>query len=127
MRHPLAIFIFSVLVSAMVLVAGCSKTVYVCVNGVEVEDKAKCAVNKLAAVTKDNAESYATRFVTAYFTPYGGKVQIVSSYLDASTGDYLATFVVADKSGTPYQTVLSIDGVTGKVTCKEKCDYANAS
>jgi hypothetical protein len=48
---------------------------------------------------------------------------MVSSYLDKDLGDYFATFIVAKKDGSPYQTVVLIDGVTGKVNCSENCDY----
>jgi hypothetical protein len=116
------------LVSLLVLafIAGCTKIekVYVCANGLEVPDQSACGVNKVAGVKKVDAETYAKNYVGAYFVPYGGKSQMVSTYLDKELGDYFATFIVAKKDGAPYQTVVLVDGVTGKVNCTENCEYA---
>jgi hypothetical protein len=120
-------FIVAFIVGVMLLsvLAGCTETltVYICANGKEVPDKALCATNKVAGVKKVEAESYARNYVSAFFSPYGGKAQLVSSYLDPDKGDYFATFIVAEKDSAPYQTVVLVDGVTGKVNCTEKCDY----
>jgi hypothetical protein len=124
MRSFMLFFIIGTLLLSIV-VAGCAKTepIYICANGKEVPDKAVCKTNKVAGVKKTEAENYAKNYVSAFFIPYGGKSQVVSSYLDPDQGDYFATFIVADKGGAPYQTVVLIDGVTGKVNCTEKCEY----
>jgi len=124
MRSLLLFFIISTFLLSIV-VAGCTETVtvYICANGKEVPDKAACTTNKVAGVKKTDAETYSKNYVGAFFIPYGGKSQMVSSYLDPDKGDYFATFIVAEKGGAPYQTVVLIDGVTGKVNCTEKCEY----
>lgn len=125
MRKMFAGLIFCVFLMGFIAVAGCTKTeyVYICPNGAEVPDKSVCKTNKVAGVEKRDAESYAKRYVGAYFSPYGGKAQLVSSYLDPDKSDYFATFVVSEKDGEPYETVVSIDGVTGQVNCTDNCDY----
>ena len=125
MKRWLSIVLVFTFLFSMVAIAGCTKTVtnYVCVNGSVLPAAGLCGTNKLAAVKKVDAETYAKNFVNAFFTPYGGKSQLVSSYLDPNKGDYFATFVVAAKDASPSQTVVSIDGVTGKVSCTENCDY----
>jgi len=117
--------IVGIFILGFIALAGCTKTeyVYVCANGRETPDKSICPTNKVAGVKKVEAENYAKRYVSAYFTPYGGKAQLVSSYLDPDQGDYFATFIVSEKGGTPYETVVGVDGITGKVNCTEKCEY----
>lgn len=116
---------FAILLLLAALLAGCTKevTVYVCADGRTAENKTSCGINKVAGVSKIESETYAKNYVTAYFLPYGGKAQMVSSYLDAKEGDFVATFIVAEKDGTPYETEVLVDGLTGKVSCKSKCDY----
>jgi len=125
MKKLISVFMMSFFVLALFAIAGCTKIekVYVCANGKEVTDIKVCGINKVAGVKKMEAEEYSKRYVGAYFSPYGGKTQLVSAYLDPDAGDYFATFVVAEKEGTPYQTVVIVDGKTGKVNCTEKCDY----
>ncbi|MFC1741374.1 hypothetical protein ACFL3V_02475 [Nanoarchaeota archaeon] len=124
MKKTLPLMIIITLLLGMTL-AGCTKieTVYVCADGREVPDKESCGVNKVAGVKKMEAEKYAQNYVTAYFLPYGGKSQLVSSYLDTKEGDYKATFIVSEKGGNPYETEVTIDGITGKVSCNTECDY----
>jgi hypothetical protein len=123
MRRIISIFLSFMLILSFLALFGCKEPepviIYVCENGQEVPKKAFCR----DAVKKSDAESYAKRYVSAYFNPYGGKSQLVSSYLDAEQGDYFATFVVSEKDGEPYETVVSINGMTGKVNCTEKCGY----
>lgn len=121
-RLVFAVLLF-VFIAGFIAVAGCTKTVYICSSGREVEQKEMCPTNKVAGVKKVEAEGYAKNYVSAYFLPYGGKAQMVSAYLDPEKGDYYATFIVATRDGTPFQTVVLIDGVTGQVNCTEKCDY----
>ncbi len=117
------IAIVCVFLAAFIISAGCKKPeptyVYVCANGKEMPQKYMCN----DAVKKTEAESYAKRYVDAYFLPYGGKAQLISSYLDVDTSSYISTFVVADKGGEPYETEVSVDGVTGKVNCTKECAY----
>jgi hypothetical protein len=114
-----------VFIAGFVALAGCTKTVttYVCSSGREVPQKDMCPINKVAGVKKIEAEGYAKNYVSAYFMPYGGKAQMVSAYLDPDKGDFFATFIVATKDGAPYETVVLVDGVTGKVNCTENCKY----
>lgn len=107
-------------------IVACTKEVkvYVCANGKEVMDASECPTNKLAGVAKRDAETYARNYVNGYLAPRGGRAQLVSTYLDPDKGDYFSTFIVTEKEGEPYETVVSIDGKTGQVTCKEKCSYA---
>ncbi len=123
MGRLMAAVIFSVLILGFIALVGCTKTekVYVCPNGKETTDKSLCPTNKVAAVSKRDAENYAKRYVSAYF--YGGKSQLVSSYINPDEGDYYATFVVSQRDEEPYETVVVIDGITGKVNCSENCDY----
>ncbi|MBW2965338.1 hypothetical protein KY363_07820 [Candidatus Woesearchaeota archaeon] len=123
-KTMLSMFVIILLLAAFL--AGCTKevTVYVCADGKTAQNKTSCGINKVAGVSKIEAETYAKNYVTAYFLPYGGKAQMVSSYLDAKEGDFLATFIVAEKDGTPYETEVTVDGLTGKVSCKTKCEYA---
>jgi len=109
----------------LAILAGCTKTekVYVCVNGKEVGNITLCPTNKVAGVKKIDAEEYSKNFVNAYFLPYGGKVQLVSSFLDPNKGDYFATFIVANKDSSPYQTIVAVDGITGIVSCTQNCKY----
>ena len=125
MKKVFAGLIFCIFLMGFIAVSGCTKTeyIYVCANGRETPDKAICTTNKVAGVKKTEAESYSQRYVSAFFTPYGGKSQLVSSYLDPNQGDYFATFIVSEKGGNPYETVVSVDGVTGKVNCTNNCDY----
>lgn len=127
MKRLTTIPILLVLILSFTALAGCTKVehVFVCADGKQMEDPAQCATNKLAGVSKVEAESYARNFVNAYFIPYSGKVQFVSSFLDATEGDYKATFIVSEKGGSPMQTKVLIDGVTGEVSCLETCDYVN--
>ena len=120
------LFIFLILAGAIVII-GCTKTeyVYICANGLEVASAEQCPSNKVAAIRKQEAESYARNYVTAYFSPYGGKAQFVSSYLNPDEGDYYATFIVAERDGEPLQTVVVVDGITGQVECSEECGYVN--
>ena len=120
------LFIFLIL-AGTILVVGCTKTeyVYICANGMEVVAAEKCPSNKVAAIRKQEAETYARNYVTAYFTPYGGKAQFVSSYLNPDEGDYYSTFIVAERDGEPLQTVVVVDGITGQVACSEECEYIN--
>ena len=122
----MAAIIMGVFFIGLLVLVGCTKIekVYVCVNGQEVPDNKLCPTNKIAGVKKADAENYANRYVSAFFAPYGGKAQLVSSYLNPDQGDYMATFIVSEKGGLPYETVVSIDGVTGKVNCTEKCEYS---
>jgi hypothetical protein len=117
--------VFLALLLCLTVLVGCTKIekVYVCADGMEYPEKAACGVNKVAGVKKMEAEKYANNYVQAYFIPYGGKARLVSSYLDPKEGDYKATFIVSDKDGSPYETKLLIDGLTGEVSCKDKCDY----
>jgi len=123
MRKLFAFIIAAMMVLGMFALFGCKEPepvyVYICANGKEVSSKQMCG----DAVSKNDAENYAKRYVSAFFTPYGGKAQLVSSYLDMEINNYFATFVVADRDGMPYETIVEIDGVTGKVNCTEKCDY----
>ena len=123
MRKLLSIMILCIFFIGFLALFGCKEPetikVYVCENGKEVKTKSLCA----EAVSKKDAESYAKRYVGAYFTPYGGKAQLISSYLDAEAHNYIATFVVAVKEGEPYETEVTVDGITGQVTCKKNCDY----
>lgn len=123
MKKPLSIMIMFIFLVGFLSLFGCKEpetiTVYVCENGKEVSKKSLCA----EAVSKKDAESYATRYVGAYFNPYGGKSQLISSYLDPEAHNYVATFVVAVKDGEPYETEVSVDGITGQVTCRKNCDY----
>jgi hypothetical protein len=116
------IFLF---LAAFIAISGCTKTeyVYVCADGSEKAEKSECSFNKIAGVKKMEAEIYAKNYVNAYFLPYGGKSQMVSSYLDPEEGDYFATFIVSEREGTPYETEVKIDGLTGKVSCEKECDY----
>jgi hypothetical protein len=123
MRKILSLAILCVFLSGLLFTSGCKEPepviVYVCENGDEVSQKYLCR----DAVKKKDAENYAKRYVSAYFVPYGGKAQLVSSYLDPEKKDYFATFVVSEKGGTPYETVVSVDGLTGQVNCTSKCEY----
>jgi hypothetical protein len=116
-----------VILSCLLLatLAGCTKIekVYVCANGKEVGNISSCPMNKVAGVKKLEAEEYAKNFVNAYFLPYGGKSQLVSSFLDPNKGDYFATFIVASKDSSPYQTIVCVDGITGIVNCTQNCKY----
>jgi|GEM_PF-3102018 len=125
MKNILVSVILCVFFMGFLAVAGCTKieTVYVCASGREVPEKEMCPTNKVAGVKKLDAEGYAKNYVNAYFLPYGGKAQLISSYLDTDKGDHFATFVVSEKGGSPYETVVTIDGLTGKVNCTERCDY----
>jgi hypothetical protein len=126
MRKALIAVVLCALFLGFIFVLGCTKVekIYVCANGHEFPDKALCPINKVAGVKKVDAETYAKSYVSAFFNPYGGKSQMVSSYLDPDKGDWFATFIVAKKDGAPYQTVVLVDGVTGKVNCTENCDYS---
>lgn len=123
MKRLIMIAIVCVFLAAFIISAGCKEPeptfVYVCANGKEMPQKHMCR----DAVKKTDAENYAKRYVNAFFLPYGGKSQLVSSYLDVDTHSYIATFVVAKKGGEPYETEVSVDGVTGKVNCTKRCDY----
>ena len=125
MKRMLSVLVIFLVLAAFIIMVGCTKveTVYICANGRQVIDQAECSTNKVAAVKKQDAESYARNFVNAYFISYSGKVQFVSSYLDADVGDYKATFIVSEKDGSPVQTKVLIDGVTGEVRCMENCEY----
>ena len=125
MKKIAFLVILCVFILGTVAIAGCTKVekVYVCASGRESPTKDTCGINKVAGIKKQEAESYAKNFVGAYFTQYGGKAQLVSSYLDPEKGDFFATFVVGMKDSEPYQTVVSVDGVTGKVNCTENCQY----
>ncbi len=126
MKRLSFIIILSVLVFGLISVAGCTpEQQYDCANGKVTLDKSECGINKVAGVNKKDAENYAKRYVTAFFAPYGGKSQIVSAYLEPEEGDYYATFIVAEKDGTPYESVVKIDGVTGKVACATFCAYVD--
>ncbi len=127
MRRVIFFSIITLLLLGIVAVAGCAKTeyLYVCVNGSALPDKNMCPSNKLTAVKKTDAEEYAKRYVSAYFVPYGGKAQLVSSYLDRDKGDHMATFIVSEKGGSPYETIVAIDGLKGNVTCIDKCGYVS--
>ena len=125
MKKLISVIILCVLLGALLALFGCKepepRIVYVCENGKEVDTKKLCR----DAVRKTDAENYAKRYMNAYFLPYGGKSQLVSSYLDSEKEDYFATFVVADKGGQPYETEVSIDGITGKVNCTKECGFLN--
>jgi hypothetical protein len=125
MKRLITTIIITLFLAAFIATAGCAKTEYkyICVDGKEYVNKSMCPTNKISAVKKTEAETYYRNYVNAYFVPYGGKVQLVSSYLNTSKGDYLATFVVSVKDGKPYETVVMVDGLTGKVECADKCDY----
>ena len=125
MKRSIALIIITLFLLSTVFLIGCTKTetIYVCATGRETPDKDTCGTNKVAGVKKTEAETYASRYVSGYFSSYGGKSQLVSSYLDPEKGDYFATFIVAERDSEPYETVVSIDGVTGQVSCSEKCDY----
>lgn len=124
-RLIIGIFILTLLLN----VVACTKTVevYVCANGKREMDPNACPTNKVAGVNKKDAESYARNYVNAYFTAMGGRAQMVSSYLNPDQGDYLATFVVSEKDGDPYETVVVVDGKTGQVKCSENCGYAGGT
>lgn len=125
MKRLITTILITLFLAAFVATAGCTKTEirYVCVNGNEVSNKTMCPTNKISAVKKTEAETYARNYVNAYFTPFGGKVQLVSSFLNTSAGDHFVTFVVTEKDGKPYETVVKVDGLTGKVECSDKCEY----
>lgn len=125
MKRLITTILITLFLAAFIATAGCTKieTKYICVDGKEQVNKTMCPTNKIAALKKPEAESYAKNYVTAYFTPFGGKVQIVSSYLNSSEGDFYSTFIVTPKDSKPYETVLKIDGLTGKVECHNQCEY----
>ncbi|MFH1063586.1 MAG: hypothetical protein V1729_00735 [Candidatus Woesearchaeota archaeon] len=125
MKRLSCIIILSVLILGLISVAGCSapEPQYICASGKITPVKEDCKTNRVSGVTKKDAESYSSRYVTAFFAPYGGKSQLVSSYLEPDEGDYYSTFIVSEKDGTPYETVVKVDGMTSKVACYDKCDY----
>ena len=113
------------MIMSILAVSGCTKEVkiFVCANGQEVSEASACPTNKVAGVKKKDAEGYARNYVNAYFATIGGRAQLVSSYLDPDRGDYFATFVVSEKGGSPYETLVSVDGKTGRVNCTQSCEY----
>ncbi|HII71808.1 TPA: hypothetical protein HA265_03575 [Candidatus Woesearchaeota archaeon] len=118
--------ILLVIISLLLLnIVACTKVVkvYVCANGNEVNDKNACPTNKVAGVKKKDAEIYARNYVNAFFLGRGGRAQLVTTYLDPNKGDFMANFIVADKGGEPYETIVMIDGKTGQVSCTENCGY----
>ena len=119
----IVIAIICVFLAAFIISAGCKepepKIIYVCENGKHVVNDNLCR----DAVKKSDAENYAKRYVNSYFLSYGGKAQLISSYLDPDAHAYMATFVVAEKGGEPYETEVAVDGITGKVNCTESCNY----
>ncbi|MBW2968385.1 hypothetical protein KY362_07945 [Candidatus Woesearchaeota archaeon] len=129
MRNTILFFIISLILVCAAL-AGCTKTEirYVCVNGGEpVIAKEMCKTNKIAEVEKREAEDYAQNYVKGYFAPYGGKVQMVSTYLNTADSDYYATFIVSVRDGAPRETIVVVDSITGQVRCNETCDYVTVS
>jgi hypothetical protein len=114
-----------VLVLGFVALAGCTKTEtkYVCPNDDVVIARDMCKTNAVASVTKKDAEQYAQNYVKAFFTQQGGKYQMVSSYLNRTTSSHYATFIVSEREGTPYETVVVVNGLTGTVRCDQACEY----
>jgi PBP1b-binding outer membrane lipoprotein LpoB len=117
-----SLLLVALLVLSFIALSGCTKYLYVCSTGEEVEEKAECKVTR---IDKNDAENFAKRYVSAYFSD--GKSQLVSSYLDLNKGGYFVTFIVSEKNGAPYETVVLVDKTTGKVTCNEKCNYVTDS
>ncbi len=114
----------TLLVLSLFIISACSKTVYICANGQETEEKETCPYNKISKVSSKDADKFSTNFVTGFLQAQGGRAKFVSSYADK--GDYFVTFIVNPKDNTPYETVVQVDGITGKVKCTENCQYSGS-
>ena len=116
------LLIFALLICSLLVLSACKKTIYICANGNAVDIKEDCPYNKITKISQKDAEKFGTNYVGAYVQALEGKAKLVSSFNEK--GDYFATFIITPDEGIAYETVVQIDGITGKVNCTEGCQYS---
>lgn len=98
-----------------------SKVVYHCPSGNLASDISQCSFSKQNVISEDQARENALNYVEAYVSSAGWKVTFINAY--AEEGNWYAQLVIAKRGEEPYQTLVSVDGKRGSVSCLENCPY----
>ncbi|MFP4567719.1 MAG: hypothetical protein ACLFN8_02125 [Candidatus Woesearchaeota archaeon] len=113
--------ILSLFILFVVFISACS-TKYVCYDGSIESTSDRCPVVEQPKILQRQAENAAISFSSAYAQALGLRHNMISTYRDGVNwhSEVLFSGVSTD---VVYRVILKIDGVSGRPSCIENCDF----
>ncbi|MFW5865888.1 MAG: hypothetical protein ACOCU6_02220 [Nanoarchaeota archaeon] len=100
------------------------KDVFICPDGTKSDSVDGCFYPLKRNIDHSAAENNAYKFITGYVSAKGWNPNIVN--LNFVNGSYETQVVVSKHEKDSFQTILLVDGQTGRVSCKSDCSYINS-
>jgi hypothetical protein len=99
-------------------------TTYFCPNGKETTNVKTCTFTPVFVVDKKTAEVSALKYVQGYVVASGWQATLINVYQDE---DWKAQIILSKRDQTGYETIVSVNGTTGTVTCETNCEYVGSN